>query len=88
MCTDEYGLSAYGAVLVDLQQGQLGLHSFGNEGLEELKTKLADLDQIFFAFYHEEIDVDPGYIIINYIPPSVSAVRRGAVAVMKQHRTQ
>lgn len=46
------------------------------DGLEELKTKLTDYD-VSIAFYREELDIDPGYIIINYIPPSISGVKRG-----------
>lgn len=42
-----------------------------------MKTKFYDLDQVYVAFYREEVDVDPGYILINYIPPSVSGVKRG-----------
>ena len=58
------------------QPDELGLHSYGEDGLEELKTKLSD-KAVFVAFYREEVEVDPGYIIINYIPPSISGVRRG-----------
>ena len=56
------------------------LHSFGNEGLEELKNKISDLDKVYIAFYREEHhdeDDDPGYIIINYIAPSTSSIKRG-----------
>ncbi|CAA7269283.1 unnamed protein product [Cyclocybe aegerita] len=60
---------------------ELGLHSYGNDGLEELKTKLPDVDEVFIAFYREERDVDPGYIIINYVPPCISSVRRARALV-------
>jgi hypothetical protein len=60
-----------------LQHNEIGLHSFGNEGLEELKNKIDDLDKVFIGFYHEEYERDPGYVIINYIPPSTSGVKRG-----------
>ncbi|KDR67941.1 hypothetical protein GALMADRAFT_257443 [Galerina marginata CBS 339.88] len=74
---------------------EMGLHSFGNEGLEELKTKLADLNEVFIAFYCEELDVDPGFIIINYIPPHVLGVKRARALVhsrrvgtiFKRHQT-
>ncbi|KIM44913.1 hypothetical protein M413DRAFT_442886 [Hebeloma cylindrosporum] len=73
---------------------ELELHSYGEDGLEELKTKLSN-DKVFFAFYREELDSEPGYIIINYIPPSVSGVRRARAlvhsrrigAILKRHQT-
>lgn len=55
----------------------MSLSDYGSEGLEELKSKIDDLDQVFIAFYREEIDVEPGFIVINYIPSSISGVRRG-----------
>ncbi|KAF8972610.1 hypothetical protein BDZ97DRAFT_1913112 [Flammula alnicola] len=73
---------------------ELGLHSYGKDGLEELKTKLSDYE-VFIAFYREEIDLKPGYIIINYIPPSISGVKRARAlihsrrvgAILKKHQT-
>jgi len=53
------------------------MHSSGRKGLEEMKMKIIDLDQVYIAFYREEVGADPGYLIINYIPTSVSGVRRG-----------
>ncbi|KAF9478270.1 hypothetical protein BDN70DRAFT_880130 [Pholiota conissans] len=73
---------------------EIGIHSYGMDGLEELKTKLSD-DDVFIAFYREELDVDPGYILINYIPPSISGVKRARTlvhsrrvgAIFKKHQT-
>jgi len=57
----------------------LSLFAKGSQGLPELKSKiLDDLDQVFIGFYREEAElVNPGFILINYIPHSVSSVRRG-----------
>ncbi|KAF9054328.1 hypothetical protein BJ165DRAFT_1437958 [Panaeolus papilionaceus] len=60
---------------------ELGLDSYGPQGLEELKTRISDLDEIFIAFYREEVDVDPGFIILNYIPSHVSPVKRARALV-------
>ncbi|KAH9479616.1 hypothetical protein JR316_0008211 [Psilocybe cubensis] len=46
-----------------------------------MKTRLSDLNKVFIAFYREEEDVDPGYIIINYIPTTVSGVKRARALV-------
>jgi len=59
------------------QCDELELHSFGDGGLEELKTKIPDLNSIYIAFYREEADVNPAFLLINYIPPSASPVQRG-----------
>lgn len=67
------------ATLHNDQYDELTLHSYGVEGLEELKTRLSDLHNVFIAFYREEVDVDAGYVIINYIPSSISEVKRGAL---------
>ncbi|KAF5335930.1 hypothetical protein D9611_006249 [Ephemerocybe angulata] len=48
----------------------LELYSYGSEGLEQLKDNIYDLEQIFVAFYRQEVDGNPGYILIAYIPPS------------------
>ncbi|KAF8159749.1 hypothetical protein B0H34DRAFT_704656 [Crassisporium funariophilum] len=74
---------------------ELGLHSFGDEGLEEMKTKLSDLNEVYIAFYREERGHNPGYIVINYIPPSISGVKRARALVhsrrvgiiFKKHQT-
>jgi MAP7 domain-containing protein 1 len=59
------------------QHNEIGVHSFGNGSLDELKNKVDDLDNVFIAFYREGYELDPGYVIINYIPPSTSAVKKG-----------
>lgn len=59
----------------------LALYSHGMDGLEELKTKIYDVDEVFIAFYREEVDLDPIYVLINYIPPSVSGVKRARALV-------
>ena len=56
---------------------ELFLAEHGSGGLHELKSRVDDLDRVFIAFYREELEVEPGFIIINYIPPSVSGVKRG-----------
>ncbi|KAF9523048.1 hypothetical protein CPB83DRAFT_65312 [Crepidotus variabilis] len=74
---------------------EIGLHSYGGQGLEEMKTKISSLEDVFIAFYREELENDPGYIIINYVPPTISAVKRAKVlvhsrrvgAILKQHQT-
>ncbi|PPQ94645.1 hypothetical protein CVT25_009376 [Psilocybe cyanescens] len=60
---------------------ELGLYSYGSQGLEEMKTQLSDLHRVFIAFYREEVDADPGYIVINYIPTAVSGVKRARALV-------
>ena len=42
-----------------------------------MKNKFYDLDQIFVAFYREELEENPGYVLINYIPASTTHVQRG-----------
>ena len=54
------------------------------DGLEELKNKIYDVDEVFIAFYREEVDLDPGYVLINYIPPSVSGVKRGTSSLLHE----
>ena len=54
------------------------------DGLEELKNKIYDVDEVFIAFYREEVDLDPSYVLINYIPPSVSGVKRGASSLLHE----
>lgn len=56
------------------------------DGLEELKTKIYDVDEVFIAFYREEVGLDPGYVLISYIPPSVSGVRKGASTLLHEVR--
>lgn len=55
------------------------LYANGCDGLEEMKTRMYDLERVFVAFYREEFgEGDDGYVLINYIPPSIPAVKRGA----------
>ncbi|KAF4611061.1 hypothetical protein D9613_006803 [Agrocybe pediades] len=56
---------------------ELVLHSYGRRGLEELKTKLYNSNQVFFAFYRlEEVNISPGFAIVTYIPLAISGVKR------------
>lgn len=52
-----------------------------------MKTKLYDLEQVFVAFYREELEENPGFILINYIPASTTHVRRGMYHVPPFSRT-
>ncbi|KAG2011525.1 hypothetical protein CC2G_011629 [Coprinopsis cinerea AmutBmut pab1-1] len=73
----------------------LVFYAHGCEGLEELKTKIYDLDKVFVAFYREENEPNPGYILINYIPVGISGVKRARALVhsrrmgivFKKHQT-
>ncbi|TFK39349.1 hypothetical protein BDQ12DRAFT_51114 [Crucibulum laeve] len=74
---------------------ELSLLAYGLDGLEELKTKIYDKERVFIAFYREEVDVNPRDIIINYIPLSISGVKRARAlvhsrrvgAMLKSHQT-
>lgn len=47
---------------------QLWLIDCGPGGISELKNKIDDLEQV---------DLEPAFLLINYIPASVSGVKRG-----------
>lgn len=51
----------------------------GSDGLSGLKSRILgdETEQVYFGFYREEIKARPGFVVVNYIPPSVSGVRRG-----------
>ncbi|KAH6885551.1 hypothetical protein BKA70DRAFT_1237131 [Coprinopsis sp. MPI-PUGE-AT-0042] len=59
----------------------LVLYGGGLDGLEELKTKIYDLNRVFVAFYRMETEFGVGYILLNYIPPCISGVRRARALV-------
>ncbi|TFK18450.1 hypothetical protein FA15DRAFT_675277 [Coprinopsis marcescibilis] len=59
----------------------LTLYAYGQDGLEELKNKIYDLDKVFVAFYREEVDINPGYILINFIPLGITGVKRARALV-------
>jgi hypothetical protein len=42
-----------------------------------LKNKIDDLQQVYIAFCREQVNMEPTFLLINYIPPCVSGVRRG-----------
>ncbi|KAH6916207.1 hypothetical protein BKA70DRAFT_1092797, partial [Coprinopsis sp. MPI-PUGE-AT-0042] len=64
-----------------LQYDDLVLYGAGLDGLEELKTKIYDLNRVFVAFYRMETEFGVGYILLNYIPPCISGVRRARALV-------
>ncbi|KAJ7504542.1 hypothetical protein B0H11DRAFT_1982831 [Mycena galericulata] len=61
-----------------VQPESFQLYASGSDGLPELKSKIEDPDQVFIAFYRDGND---GFIILNIIPESVSAVRRARALV-------
>ncbi|KAI3619655.1 enoyl-hydratase carnithine racemase [Moniliophthora roreri] len=60
---------------------RLFLHAQGDRDLSELKHYITDLEQVYIAFYHEAGKANPGFVLINYIPASVSGVRRARALV-------
>ncbi|KAF9078046.1 hypothetical protein BDP27DRAFT_1253044 [Rhodocollybia butyracea] len=60
------------------------LHASGARGLPELKQAFEDLSAVHIAFYHEEVPSKPGYVLINYIPPQMSGVRRARALVQSR----
>ncbi|KAG6841083.1 hypothetical protein C0991_001991 [Blastosporella zonata] len=55
---------------------ELALFDHGSGGLRELKRSIEDPEQVHIGFYREEIDVEPGLVVINYIPSSTPAVKK------------
>ncbi|KAG6827703.1 hypothetical protein H0H92_010704 [Tricholoma furcatifolium] len=55
---------------------ELALFDHGSGGLRELKRSIEDPEQVHIGFYREEVDVEPGFVVINYIPPSIPAVKK------------
>ncbi|KAF9049344.1 hypothetical protein BDZ89DRAFT_1089099 [Hymenopellis radicata] len=55
----------------------------GSDGLSGLKSRILneETEQVYFGFYREETKVRPGFVVVNYIPPSVSGVRRARALV-------
>ncbi|EEB97124.1 hypothetical protein MPER_03616, partial [Moniliophthora perniciosa FA553] len=43
--------------------------------------------QVYIALYHEAGKANPGFVLINYIPISVSGVRRGGALIKTEHST-
>lgn len=61
------------------QYDELFLCETGSDGLHQLKHRIDELDQIFIAFYREELGPgeEPIFALVNYIPSNISAVKRG-----------
>lgn len=79
-----------GGTALQQADSELSLYTHGPGGLSELKSKLSgeDLNQVYVAFLRQDAykpesefgyraATAPGYIMINYIPQSVSGVRKG-----------
>ncbi|KAF8074753.1 hypothetical protein FPV67DRAFT_1474871 [Lyophyllum atratum] len=74
---------------------EIALFDHGSGGLRELKRSIEDPEQVHIGFYREEIDVEPGFVVINYIPPSIPAVKKARAlvhsrrvgAVFKKHQS-
>ena len=63
--------------LLQTMYHQLSLTDCGSGGISELKNKIDDLEQVYIAFCREQVDLEPAFLLINYIPASVSGVKRG-----------
>lgn len=57
------------------------MFAYGSGGVAELKNKIDDLKQVYFAFCREQVDLKPAFLLISYIPDSVSGVKRGGYVV-------
>lgn len=74
---------------------ELSLFAYGSGGVAELKNKIDDLKQVYFAFCREQVDLKPAFLLISYIPDSVSGVKRARALVhsrrvgtiFKKHQT-
>ncbi|KAJ8515728.1 hypothetical protein ONZ45_g6876 [Pleurotus djamor] len=55
---------------------KLVLHGQGR-GLNDLKRNVQDPSKVFVAFYRQEVDGKPRYLLINYLPSTISAVLSG-----------
>jgi hypothetical protein len=53
------------------------LFDCGPGGIAELKNKINDIHRVYIAFCREQVNMEPVFLLINYIPPSVSGVQRG-----------
>ncbi|KIK60330.1 hypothetical protein GYMLUDRAFT_244345 [Collybiopsis luxurians FD-317 M1] len=65
----------------------LFLYASGSKGFAELKQSFEDLSVVHIAFYHEEssqVPSKPGFALINYIPTSISGVRRARALVQSR----
>lgn len=56
---------------------ELALVASGSGDLEELKREVNSSENVFIGFYREGVDDSSLLVIINYIPATVSGVRRG-----------
>jgi MAP7 domain-containing protein 1 len=56
---------------------ELSLFDSGSGGVAELKNKINNLEQVYIAFCRETVDLESAFLLINYIPASVSGVKRG-----------
>ncbi|KAG6884631.1 hypothetical protein C0993_009436 [Termitomyces sp. T159_Od127] len=55
---------------------ELALFDHGSGGLRELKHSIEDQEQVHIGFYREENALEPGFVVINYIPTSTAAVKK------------
>ncbi|KAL0579278.1 hypothetical protein V5O48_002732 [Marasmius crinis-equi] len=60
---------------------RLVLYAQGRHDLPELKSHLTDLTQVYIGFYHEALNTHSGFVLINYIPTTISGVRRARALV-------
>lgn len=58
---------------------RLLLHKQGAGDLSQLKSCITDLERIYIAFYHQV--PSGGFVLVNYIPNSISGVRRARALV-------
>ncbi|KAJ4473779.1 hypothetical protein J3R30DRAFT_3377648 [Lentinula aciculospora] len=71
----------------DESSDEFYLHASGFKGLSELKQSFEDLSAVHIAFYHEELPQvrsKPGFALINYIPSSISGIRRARALVQSR----
>ncbi|GAW09985.1 enoyl- hydratase carnithine racemase [Lentinula edodes] len=63
------------------------LHASGSKGLPELKQSFEESSTVHIAFYNEEssqVQSRPGFALINYIPSSISGIRRARALVQSR----
>ncbi|KAF5383584.1 hypothetical protein D9615_003705 [Tricholomella constricta] len=60
---------------------EIALFDHGSGGLRELKRSIEDPEQVHIGFYREEVDGEPGFVVINYIPTSIPAVKKARALV-------
>ncbi|KAJ4000923.1 hypothetical protein F5050DRAFT_238977 [Lentinula boryana] len=80
-------LSKWLLLKYDENSDEFYLSSFGSKGLPELKQSFEDHSVVHIAFYHEDspqIRSNPGFVLINYIPSSITGIRRARVLVQSR----